>query len=30
MKLLAKMPKDRYQDCQELRIALADVGQSRI
>jgi serine/threonine-protein kinase len=30
MKLLAKLPKDRYQDCQELRIALADVGQSRI
>ncbi|MFP6584116.1 MAG: serine/threonine-protein kinase [Candidatus Hydrogenedentota bacterium] len=30
MRLLAKNPKDRFQDCQELRIALADIGQSRI
>ncbi len=30
MKLLQKDPKDRYLDCQELRIALANVGQSRI
>ena len=30
MKLLMKKPENRYQDCQELRIALADVGQSRI
>lgn len=30
MKLMAKDPAKRYKDCQELRIALADVGQSRI
>lgn len=30
MKLMAKKPENRYKDCQELRIALSDVGQSRI
>jgi serine/threonine-protein kinase len=30
MKLLEKKPENRYQDCQELRIALAEIGQSRI
>lgn len=30
MRLMAKDPKERFQDCQELRIALADIGQSRI
>ena len=30
MKLLAKKPADRYQDCQQLRIALSEIGQSRI
>jgi eukaryotic-like serine/threonine-protein kinase len=30
MKLLAKKPEARYQDCQELRIALSEIGQSRI
>lgn len=30
MKLLEKDPKERFQDCQELRIALTNVGQSRI
>ena len=30
MKLLSKNPDDRFQDCQQLRIALANVGLSRI
>ncbi len=30
MKLLAKHPEKRFKDCDELRIALADIGRSRI
>lgn len=30
MKLMEKNPKDRYQSCDELRIAMADIGRQRI
>lgn len=30
MKLMDKDPAKRYQDCQELRIAMAEIGRSRI
>ncbi len=30
MKLLEKKPERRYTDCQQLRIALSDIGKSRI
>ena len=30
MKLLSKDPKERYETCDQIRIALANVGQSRI
>ncbi len=30
LKLLSKKPEDRFKDCDELRIALASIGQSRI
>ena len=30
LKLLAKQPKERFKDCDEVRIALADIGRSRI
>jgi len=30
MRLLEKDPEKRYKDCDELRIALADIGKSRI
>ena len=30
LKLMSKKPENRYQDCQQLRIALSDIGQSRI
>ncbi|PCJ60819.1 MAG: hypothetical protein COA73_07920 [Candidatus Hydrogenedentota bacterium] len=30
MRLMAKSPKDRFKDCHELRIALGEIGQSRI
>ena len=30
MKLIAKYPKDRFGDCDEVRIALSDIGRSRI
>jgi serine/threonine-protein kinase len=30
MKMVDKNPEDRYRDCDQLRIALADVGRSRI
>lgn len=30
MRLLEKKPEDRFRDCDELRIALADIGRSRI
>lgn len=30
MKLLSKKPKDRYQNCDQVRIAMADIGKSRI
>lgn len=30
MKLLAKKPKDRYKDCDQIRVQLASIGRSRI
>ncbi|HEO72429.1 MAG TPA: serine/threonine protein kinase [Candidatus Hydrogenedentes bacterium] len=30
MRLLDKRPQNRYEDCDQLRIALADIGRSRI
>jgi eukaryotic-like serine/threonine-protein kinase len=30
MKLMAKDPDDRYRDCDQVRIAIADIGTSRI
>jgi serine/threonine-protein kinase len=30
MRMIDKKPENRFQDCDQLRIALSDVGQSRI
>jgi hypothetical protein len=30
MKLLEKQPQNRFGDCDQLRIALGDIGRSRI